>query len=658
MDDGLGLSLPRRRFLAAHEVVLIALGICTTFALLTVGNRSTPVIIEVLAVSALFLSVILPYRHRTDIFSQRVRLLASFAFVLWYYCAIARIVPALGVSLRDSMLLSFDESLFGHTPAIFCERIATPRLTDLMSLCYVIYHLYLFLAVFHAALLANAASRRLAAYLFTGFAFGFIGYLLVPAIGPAAAYPQLFTTPLHGGLISRLVSEVVEKGTSAYDCFPSLHVMITCVLLDHDWREFRPRFWIMLLPSIGLMISTVYLRYHYGVDVLAAFLLFLPLRKTFLIAWRRQIECPNATMELTLAPWVREIARRPIAFAQVREDAVLDQEVVNQLRDGAEVMMIASGGCTAAALAATTTVSRLHLVDANPSQIAIARLKLRLLDTANPSERCSILGHSPMPFAERRLRLACELQALDLPVDALGPIDLVSQLGPDFAGRYEALFAKLQDSLRDVTDGLDALLQLRDPAAQSRWADSSTPLGLALDTAFDSVMSLPNLVGLFGEAATRNRCEPFSRHFARRTRHALATLPANDNPYLWQLLRGQFPTVAKYSWLNAAAPARMPVIQWTVGGMSEALQAHQEAFDFVHLSNILDWLTPDEARHTLDLACKALRPGGLTLIRQLNSSLDIRALGTQFEWQDHTASRLHKRDRSFFYRALHLGRKK
>ncbi|MDB6064137.1 MAG: hypothetical protein JWR26_345 [Pedosphaera sp.] len=293
MDEGVGLSIARRRLLAAHELVLIALGICTTFALLTVGNRSTTVIIEVLAVSTLYLSVILAYRHRTDTLSQRVRLLASFAFVLWYYCAIARIVPALGVRLRDSMLLSFDESLFGRTPALYCERIATPLLTDLMSLCYVIYHVYLFLAVFHAALLANAASQRLAAYLFTGFAIGFVGYLLVPAIGPAAAYPQLFTTPLHGGLILRLVSAAVEKGSSAYDCFPSLHVMITCVLLDHDWREFRPRFWIMILPSIGLMISTVYLRYHYGVDVLAAFLLFLPFRKTFLKAWSRQIECRN-----------------------------------------------------------------------------------------------------------------------------------------------------------------------------------------------------------------------------------------------------------------------------------------------------------------------------------------------------------------------------
>ena len=92
-----------------------------------------------------------------------------------------------------------------------------------------------------------------------------------------------------------------------------------------------------------------------------------------------------------------------------------------------------------------------------------------------------------------------------------------------------------------------------------------------------------------------------------------------------------------------------------VSTMVEALQKFPAEFDFIHLSNILDWLAPEEARATLDLAWKALRPGGCTFIRQLNSSLEIEKLGGRFEWQDTT--KLHERDRSFFYRKLHLGRK-
>jgi S-adenosylmethionine-diacylglycerol 3-amino-3-carboxypropyl transferase len=234
----------------------------------------------------------------------------------------------------------------------------------------------------------------------------------------------------------------------------------------------------------------------------------------------------------------------------------------------------------------------------------------------------------------------------------------MAQVGPDHAGRYEVLFSKLREALNEVEDDLIALLQLCDPAEQSRRAKPATHLGRTLDGAFDAVMTLPNLMGLFGAAATRNRREPFSRHFARRTRQALASLPAADNPYLWQMLQGRFPKGILYPWLSAASPARMPEVLWTVASMADALKRFREAFDFIHLSNILDWLAPDEARSALDLAWKALRPGGWTLIRQLNSNLDIETLGERFEWQDKSARALHIRDRSFFYGGLHLGRKR
>jgi S-adenosylmethionine-diacylglycerol 3-amino-3-carboxypropyl transferase len=366
----------------------------------------------------------------------------------------------------------------------------------------------------------------------------------------------------------------------------------------------------------------------------------------------------QANMETAPAPWVLETGQRSVAFAQVREDAALDQWVVDRLPKDAEILMVASGGCTAAALAAMPKVSRLHLIDPNPAQIALSRLKLRLLATVGTAERLAILGHAPMSAATRRLRLATELQAVNLPADALGPLDLMATVGPDHAGRYEVLFSKLREALSDAADELIALLHLRDPAEQARRADPATHLGRTLDGAFDSVMALPNLVGLFGEGATRNRCEPFSRHFARRTRHALASMAAAENPYLWQMLQGRFPKEIVYPWLNAASPGRMPEIVWTVTTMADALQTFSEAFDFIHLSNILDWLAPDEARATLDLAWNALRPGGWTLIRQLNSILDIQTLGGRFEWQEKSSRTLHDHDRSFFYRSLHLGRKR
>ena len=348
----------------------------------------------------------------------------------------------------------------------------------------------------------------------------------------------------------------------------------------------------------------------------------------------------------------------PLAFAQVREDPLLDLWVVERLGGTARVILVASGGCTAALLATAPNLSRLHLVDPNPSQLALARLKLRLLQTAAPADRLALLGHAPMAAADRQRRLVEELSPLGLPSDALGPAAFVAAAGPDHAGRYERAFAELRHALEGHAGEVEAVLRLTDPDEQGRRVASDTPLGRSLDAALDEVLALPNLVRLFGEEATRNPVEPFARHFARRLRHVLATLPAGRNPYLWQMLKGSYPDGTGSPWLAVPSPSRLPEVTWSRGFMAEALREEPAAFDFVHLSNILDWLSPEEAQATLELAAAALRPGGWVLVRQLNSTLDVPGLGPGFAWDAAAAGALHARDRSFFYRALHLGRKR
>jgi S-adenosylmethionine-diacylglycerol 3-amino-3-carboxypropyl transferase len=360
-----------------------------------------------------------------------------------------------------------------------------------------------------------------------------------------------------------------------------------------------------------------------------------------------------------LPSWVSAAAQLPVAFAQVREDPLLDAWVVQKLNPDARILMIASGGCTLAFLAASCRVARVDVVDPNPAQIALARLKLHLLQHCDSASRRALLGHEPMPAAEREERLRDALQASGVAAEVLGPPPDWAQEGPDHAGRYERVFARLRKLLEPHAADVTQLLALRDPAEQARRVAPATSLGQALDEAFTQAMDLPILIHLFGEGATRNRVEPFARHFARRTRQVLETLPAADNPYLWQVLAGRYPPGVEAPWLAAPAPRSLPEITWNTTVMTEALRrAPGGGYDFVHLSNILDWLSPGEAQTTLDLVHAALRPGGWTLIRQLNSTLDIPGFGKGFTWQTDDAQALHARDRSFFYRALHLGRKR
>jgi len=53
------------------------------------------------------------------------------------------------------------------------------------------------------------------------------------------------------------------------DVFPSVHVAASLYLLLFDWQHCRRRFWWVLGPCLVLWWATVYLRFHYFVDLLA-----------------------------------------------------------------------------------------------------------------------------------------------------------------------------------------------------------------------------------------------------------------------------------------------------------------------------------------------------------------------------------------------------
>jgi hypothetical protein len=266
--------------LRRYELLLLALGLGTLIALLLRAGVTHAVTAEAAAADLVLGVVLWRTCGLTSPLSQKVRLAGAFLFVLWFYSAIARLTPALGTSLRDADLRAVDDSLLGTTPAILCQRFTTPWLTDLLSACYLSYHVYLSVAFLHALWLPVAFGGRFGAALFPAYAFGLLGYLLVPAVGPAKAYAEAFTVPLSGGFLTWLNATIVAQGSSVYDVFPSLHVLVTCVLLNHDWRFVRRRFQIMVLPALGLLFSTIYLRYHYAVDLAAGFALFAALRWT------------------------------------------------------------------------------------------------------------------------------------------------------------------------------------------------------------------------------------------------------------------------------------------------------------------------------------------------------------------------------------------
>lgn len=350
--------------------------------------------------------------------------------------------------------------------------------------------------------------------------------------------------------------------------------------------------------------------------------------------------------------WAVAASTLPLAFAQVREDPRLDIQLAGRLAPGATVLMIASGGETAASLGRLPLT--IHLADINPAQLALARLKWQLAAAVPPQSAMGLLGHEEIPPGERAARLDALLGEMGIPGGVFGSPEMVAHLGVDHCGRYEVVFAELRKCLAPFRYELDEMLRSRVAVDVS----ATSPLGMAMDAAFAEVMRLENLVQLFGLQATQNPRCPFHEHFATRTREIISRMPPASNPFLWQILAGCFPPDHPYDWLADERPmiARPHWHQGWMDGVMDGFAA--ESVDLAHLSNILDWLSPDEAARTLHGAARILRPGGKVIIRQLNSSLMIDSLTSAFTWDRSLGHAMERCDRSYFYPGILVGERR
>ena len=199
----------------------------------------------------------------------RVRLLYYPAMMGVIFYAMTATVTALGLPLVDAKLAAWDQALLGAQPALWMERWLAPWLTELMALAYLIFFPQLVGVPGAYCVRALEKFRWCISGLFTLYGLGFLGYTLLPARGP---YDLLaFTQPLEGWWVSSWALPLYRVASNGVDVFPSIHVAASFYLLGFDARHNRRRFWWLLAPCVLLWLSTVYLRYHYFVDVLAGF---------------------------------------------------------------------------------------------------------------------------------------------------------------------------------------------------------------------------------------------------------------------------------------------------------------------------------------------------------------------------------------------------
>jgi membrane-associated phospholipid phosphatase len=202
----------------------------------------------------------------------------------------------------DATLIAIDRWIFRVDPTVWIAQFSSPLLTEILQLSYTSFY-FLMLAVGYE-LYVRKDEKNFSFVMFTflyGFFLSYVGYLAVPAVGPRFTLHNFNTmnSELPGLYATNFIRDFINAGESIpanianpivfaqRDAFPSGHTQMTLIAMYLAATfGLKSRYIIYIFGGL-LIISTVYLRYHYVVDVIggALFMLFTVWTAPMLFHW-------------------------------------------------------------------------------------------------------------------------------------------------------------------------------------------------------------------------------------------------------------------------------------------------------------------------------------------------------------------------------------
>lgn len=242
--------------------------------------------------------------------SERKRSLIWRQLHLWYlvpmififFKELYNMIEPIRQMTYDQTLIQIDRFIFHTDPTVALFKIANPYLTELLQ---IVYGTFFFLPVILGIDLMRHKKIHEFDYsafiIVFGFILSFIGYMLVPAIGPRFTLHNFATnnSEMPGLFLTNILREIVNSGESIptstlnpasivqRDCFPSGHTQMTLLVMFLSVKFKSKLKWFFIIDGTLLIFATVYLRYHYVIDLIAGavFMIFTLWSGKYIYGW-------------------------------------------------------------------------------------------------------------------------------------------------------------------------------------------------------------------------------------------------------------------------------------------------------------------------------------------------------------------------------------
>jgi len=214
-------------------------------------------------------------RPRPGTASYKVQTVFRYWYPLPYVAACYKVMAVLIPPVRgvqfDAEMARLDLALWGANPTVWLERLYAPWFTELLQIAYSLFvPVVLLVAVLLWWQRRREAFRYYAFLIALGFLASYVGYLLVPVRGPRFLLAGIQRLELRGLWLFPWLQQALDRLESAhYDCFPSGHTELTLLAWWGSRQISTNLFRGFSVYSVLILFATVYLRYHYTVDVFA-----------------------------------------------------------------------------------------------------------------------------------------------------------------------------------------------------------------------------------------------------------------------------------------------------------------------------------------------------------------------------------------------------
>jgi membrane-associated phospholipid phosphatase len=214
----------------------------------------------------------------------------------------------------DQLLIAIDRWMFGVDPTVWMAQFIHPVVTEVLQLAYFGYYvIFIILGVELYRHYPIQAFDRAAFMIVYGFYLSYVGYFMLPAVGPRFTLHHfaVMDAELPGLLLTEYLRAFINWAESIppnipnpadfvqRDVFPSGHTQLAMIVTWLAFVNKTKKRWLIALITALMILGTVYLRYHYVIDLVAGLLFFLVTiwtGKKLEVWWNRvRIEFSSAT---------------------------------------------------------------------------------------------------------------------------------------------------------------------------------------------------------------------------------------------------------------------------------------------------------------------------------------------------------------------------